>query len=134
VMLDIRTAAESPNSLVAFIDKLAGDWPHEIFDDHAPEPDSPPAPSDETIYGYYTPPESELVARAKGAIEKGMGKEAPLSRYEFATDGRHFVPHGLQMIGFAAGDEDQAHIADESIRIDLMLDSLRAHVQLLRDF
>ena len=90
--------------------------------------------SDQPIFGYYTPPESEVVQRARAAIGRGMGYEPALSSYQFATDGRHFVPYNLPIIGYAPSDEGEAHTAGESIAIAMMADSLRGHMQLLREF
>jgi succinyl-diaminopimelate desuccinylase len=133
VLLDFRTAAESANSLQAFIHELMGDWPHEIsvaWD----APGTPPPNSDAPIFGYDTPPESDEVGRAKAAIEAGMGRETTLINYQFATDGRHFVPYGLPIIGYSPAEEDQAHIAGESISIAKMGEALRGYAELLRSF
>ncbi|MFQ5401211.1 MAG: M20 family metallopeptidase [Anaerolineae bacterium] len=133
VLLDFRTASESVNSLQAFIHRLAADWSHEITNAWC----TPPQPfidSDETIYGYYTPPESEVVLRAGAAIGKGMGYAPALTSYHFATDGRHFVPYNIPIIGYSAAEEPLAHTIHDSISIAKMADSLRGHVQLLREF
>ncbi len=131
VLLDFRTASESFNSLQAFVHQLAGDWPHAISNTwtNQPLPDS-----DETIYGYYTPPESAVAQKTQAAIAKGTGREPALTSYQFATDGRHFVPYHIPVIGYSPAEEDQAHIAGESIAIAKMGESLRGYVQLLRDF
>lgn len=131
VLLDFRTASESTNSLQAFVHRLAGDWPHGIVNAWTNEPF--PA-SDEVVYGFYTPPESDVVQRARTAVTQGMGRESALSYYQFATDGRHFVPYDIPIIGFSPAEEEQAHIADESISIAKIAESLRGYVQLLRDF
>ncbi|VAW43182.1 hypothetical protein MNBD_CHLOROFLEXI01-1971 [hydrothermal vent metagenome] len=133
VCLDFRTASESQNSLQQFVRRLAGDLPIELEDGFC-RPPIPYPDSDETIFGFYTPPIDEKVQRAKAAISQGMGREAALSSYQFATDGRHFVPHGLTMLGYAAGEESQAHVVDEYIPIPKMMESLRGHVALLRDY
>lgn len=131
VLLDFRTAVESERSLQAFVHRVAGDLPHTI---------SPGwenlvlTGSDQPIFGYYTPPESDVVQRARAAIGRGMGYEPELSSYQFATDGRHFVPYNLPIIGYAPSDEGEAHTAGESIAIAMMADSLRGHMQLLREF
>lgn len=134
VCLDFRTASESHNSIAAFVRQLAGDQPVQLnyallgtYDDPYPE-------SDETIYGYYTPPESDVVQRAQAAIGNGVGHAPELSSYQFATDGRHFVPYNLPIIGYAPSEEEMAHVVDESISIAKMGESLRGHVQLLREF
>jgi acetylornithine deacetylase/succinyl-diaminopimelate desuccinylase-like protein len=131
VLLDFRTASESTDSLQAFVHRLAGAWPHSIRNAWTNE--SFPA-SDEIIYGYYTPPESEIVQRVRTAVTQGMGRIPALTSYQFATDGRHFVPYGIPIIGFSPSEEDQAHIAGESISIANMADGLRGYVQLLRQF
>lgn len=134
LLLDFRTASESHNSLQAFVQELAGDWPITISDAMCSTPNTPLADSDEIIYGYYTPPESEAVQRAQALIAAGMGRTPALGRYEFATDGRHFVAAGFPIIGYAPAEEEQAHVADESISIAKMGDSLRGHAALLRGF
>ncbi|MAT98690.1 MAG: hypothetical protein CL608_16225 [Anaerolineaceae bacterium] len=133
VCLDFRTASESHKSLQAFVRRVAGDQAV-VLEDGLCSPPTPYPDSDEIIYGYYTPPSDEKVQRAKALIEQGMGHEAELGSYQFATDGRHFVPYNLTMIGYAASEESQAHVVDEYISIPKMLESLRGHVALLKNY
>lgn len=131
VLLDFRTASESPRSLQAFVGRVAGDAPHTISSalDKIPVDDS-----EETITGFYTPPESDVVRRARETITQSVGREPALTRYDFATDGRHFVSYGMPIIGYSPGEEAQAHTAGESISIEMMAESLRGHMALLRRF
>jgi len=131
VLLDFRTSAESVNSLRAFVDRLAGDTAHSLSYDEGLKPLTG---SDELITGFYTPTDSPLVVRARAALARGMGREPALTRYRFATDGRHFAPYGLPVVGFAPGEEHMAHTAGESISLAEMAESLRGHVALLREF
>jgi putative selenium metabolism hydrolase len=133
VLLDVRTAGESKRSLLDFIDRLAGNHPYTVTDAWCSEP-TPVARDEETIYGYDTPADSEVVLRARAAIAAGMGWQPTLISYQFATDGRHFVPYGIPIIGYAPGEEDQAHTAGESIAIAQIEEALRGYVQLLLDF
>ena len=133
VMLDVRTAGESKQSLLAFVERLAGDQPYTVTDAWCSEP-TPLAADSEKIYGYDTAADSEVVLRAREAIGAGMGRQPELISYQFATDGRHFVPYGIAIIGYAPGDERQAHTAGESIAISQMEEALRGYVQLLLDF
>ena len=134
VLLDFRTASESIDSLRTFIQSLAVGMDVTIESAIKPLPqDTVPNPAD-TIYGYYTPPESAVAQQAKRLIEQGMGRETTFSSYQFATDGRHFVPYDMPLIGYAPSEESQAHVVDESISIDKMGESLRGHVALLRAF
>lgn len=129
VLLDIRTASENLNNLQTFIHKLAGDWPHTLTDAWT---GTAPQNSEDTIFGYYTPPEHEAVQRARDAINKGMGHEPKLIRYQFATDGRFFT--SLPVIGYSPAEEHLAHTIKESISIAKMAESLKGYVQLLREF
>lgn len=131
VLLDFRTASESPRSLKVFVKRVAREAPHAISSAFE---ETPVDDSEETITGFYTPPESEVVQRAREAIGRGMGREPALTRYEFATDGRHFVPYGMPIIGYSPGEEAQAHIAGESISIEMMAEGLRGHLALLSSF
>lgn len=135
VLLDFRTAVESSNSLQAFVHQLIGDWPHTLSDEmNDKNPDGQLPDSDQILYGFYTPPEDPKAIRAQALISQATGREVPFSRYQFATDGRHFVPYNLSMIGYAASEESQAHVVNESISIAKMEESLRGHVQLLHQF
>lgn len=133
VCLDFRTASESYQSLQAFVHHVAGEQPVELEDGLCSTP-TPYPDSDETIFGFYTPPTDQKVQRVKMLISQGMGREAALSSYQFATDGRFFVPYDLTIIGYAASEEHQAHVVDEYISIPKMAESLRGHVALLQNF
>lgn len=130
VLLDFRTASESMHSLETFIQHLAGTWPHTITPAWHPDTADP----EEVIYGFYTPPEHEVVQRARTLITQGTGQEPGLTSYNFATDGRLFVPYHIPVIGYSPAEEAQAHIAGESIEISKMAHSLRGHAALLQDF
>jgi succinyl-diaminopimelate desuccinylase len=134
VLLDFRTAAESPNSLKSFVQRLAGDRQPSFSHGWAREPNTSLPDSDEIIFGFYTPPESEVVQRVRALLGRGMGKQPELTSYQFATDGRHFVPYHIPMVGFAPGEERLAHTVAESISIEEMEQGLRGYVQLLREF
>ena len=133
VCLDFRTASESLSSLRAFVQRLVGDQTVLLEDAMCTPPITFPE-GNETIYGFYTPPTDEKVQRAQTLIGAGMGREAELSSYQFATDGRHFVPYNLTMIGYAASEESQAHVVDEYISIPKMMESLRGHVELIKNY
>ncbi len=138
VLLDIRTATESVDSLRAFIERLAEESDHlkggySLGGDNGWMPKSVSNSSD-IINGFYTPPDSPLVARARAALGRGMGRLPELTRYRFATDGRHIALHGIPVLGFAPGEEEMAHTAGESIALDQMVEALRAQVELLREF
>lgn len=133
VLLDFRTAGESNRSLLAFIAEVAGGHAHVVTDAWCPAP-TPPADSAEPIYGFDTPPDSEVVLRARAALGRGMGREPELVNYRFATDGRHFVPYGIPVLGFAPGEDREAHTAGESISLAQMDEALCGLIQLVREF
>lgn len=133
VLLDFRTAVESINNLQSFVHQLAGDWPHDISDAWC-APSTPYPDSDAPIFGFYTPPDDEKAVRVQAILQAAVAHDVPFTRYQFATDGRHFVPYNLTMIGYAASEENQAHVVDESISIAKMAESLRGHVALLQAF
>jgi acetylornithine deacetylase/succinyl-diaminopimelate desuccinylase-like protein len=130
VLLDCRTASESVTSIYDFYGSLAADLPFSIQDAWGCSP-----PHDDTpIYGYYTAPESEEAQKAKQAIAKGMRREPEFFSYQFATDGRLFVPYDIPIIGYAPGEEHLAHTVKESISIAQMEEALRGYVSLLSEY
>ncbi|MEM7336087.1 MAG: M20/M25/M40 family metallo-hydrolase [Chloroflexota bacterium] len=131
IVVDFRTASESINSLTEFIHEMAGET-NIIVEPigHVP----PESEWGKIIFGYYSPPESGFVQRSRQIIETGMGRETTFSSYSFGTDGRHFVADGLPIIGYGPSLESQAHVVDEYVNLDKMLESLKGHVALLREF
>jgi acetylornithine deacetylase/succinyl-diaminopimelate desuccinylase-like protein len=133
VLLDFRTASESKRSLLSFVERLAAGHMITITDAWCSEP-TPLERDEKTIFGYDTPVDSDVVRRARAAIGAGMGRQPELISYQFATDGRHFVAYMIPVVGYAPGEEDQAHTAGESIAIAQMEEALHGYVQLLLDF
>jgi putative selenium metabolism hydrolase len=134
VLLDFRSATESPNSLRRFVLRLAGEPTPDLFDAISAEPGAPLHQSDAPLAGFYTSPDHPAVGRARAAISRGMGWTPELTRYQFATDGRLFVDVGAPIIGYSPAEEELAHTVQESISIPMMADSLKGYVQLLLDF
>ncbi len=133
IYLDFRTAAESINSLAAFIHELAQDFPHELSDPL--DDDEGALPDSETIInGFDTDPADPAVQRALTLLTEGMGRTPQLTRYQFATDGRHIAHLGAPILGYAPGDEFAAHTAGESISLAQIDEALRGHIALLRAF
>lgn len=131
LFLDFRTATESPNSLKAFIQQLGNGLNMSI----GPGWEGVAIPdSHDPLFGFYTPPDSPLVKRVCHLLTQGTGVEPVLSSYQFATDGRLIIPHGIPVIGYAPGNEFAAHTANEAISIEEMRQSLRGYFQLLQHF
>jgi putative selenium metabolism hydrolase len=132
VCLDFRTSAESPNSLAAFIDSLASDLkPYTLTNPYGDSAEFDT--SDETITGFDTDPADPIAQRALALIAEGMGHQPEVISYNFATDGRLMIGLGAPILGYAPGDEKEAHTAGESIQIAQIGESLRGHVALLRN-
>lgn len=131
VYLDFRTSAESPDSLAVFIDKLAVDLlPYTLSRPYGESAEIDA--SGATITGFDTDPADPIAQRAIAAIADGMGHTPEIISYNFATDGRHMVGLGAPILGYAPGDEKEAHTAGESIQIAQIGAALRGHVALLR--
>ena len=131
IMLDCRTSMESVQSLAAFYRRVGDGLNFTLTEGYT---DTPLVESDEPLVGFYTPPDHEVVVKAKALLEAGVGHEIPLSNYRFATDGRHFVPYNLPMIGYGPGNEFVAHTVKENIAIAEIAESLRGYIHLLRTF
>jgi acetylornithine deacetylase/succinyl-diaminopimelate desuccinylase-like protein len=67
--------------------------------------------------GYVLPAEHHAVRVARRALEAIFGRPIDDGFWRFATDGGHFMAHGMATIGFAPGDETLAHTVDDSVSI-----------------
>lgn len=131
VYLDFRTAAATDDDLVAFIHRLAGDAPYNLSYPHA-ETEPPRGPA--VITGFDTPPDDPAARRAIALLAAGMERAPAIGHYRFATDGRHFTHLGAPILGYAPGDENQAHTAGERIALAAIEEALAGHLALLREW
>jgi putative selenium metabolism hydrolase len=61
--------------------------------------------------------EDPLLVAGRTALEEAFGREVPVRRWEFATDGGHLMAAGIPCIGFGPGDETLAHTNQERVPI-----------------
>ncbi|MGH2538085.1 MAG: M20 family metallopeptidase [Candidatus Promineifilaceae bacterium] len=132
VLLDFRSASESPASLCRFLRAAAGGHEPEIADAWGMGADI--LSSEEPLFGYFTPPEHPVVARTRNLLGGALGGRPELIHYRFATDGRHFAAKGINVVGFSPGEEALAHTVQESISLAMMRDALRATYTLARGY
>ncbi len=58
-----------------------------------------------------------LLLASRSALSEALGREVPVRRWEFATDGGHLMAAGIPCIGFGPGDEALAHTNQERVPI-----------------
>jgi succinyl-diaminopimelate desuccinylase len=71
-------------------------------------------------------PEGSL-ARAMLAANAYLGLSTELTGFSMASDGRHFAAAGCPTIIYGPGDPRLAHVPDESVGIDEVLEATRAY-------
>ena len=133
VNLDFRSAATTHTDLLNFIANLADGFNYKAewmfgFD---PIPLEPP---ERLVTGFDTLPDDPVTVQVVQLLADGMGREPSIGKYSFATDGRHMTELGAPIIGFAPGDEQEAHTANESIEVDSIVEGLRGYARVMAEF
>lgn len=67
--------------------------------------------------GYVLPADHRVVQVGRSALESVLGRRVEDGFWQFATDGGHFMAHGMATIGFAPGNEALAHTVEDSVAI-----------------
>lgn len=70
-----------------------------------------------------------LVA-AHHLLTEGVGHEVAVDTWGFATDGGHLVQAGIPCIGYGPGEPGLAHVADESIGVEGLLEATAGYLGL----
>jgi succinyl-diaminopimelate desuccinylase len=83
-------------------------------------------PSSELRPATMSDPDGAL-ARAMLAANRFLGLSPELTGFSMATDGRHFAAAGYPVIIYGPGDPRLAHVPDEWVGIDEVLDATRAY-------
>ena len=73
--------------------------------------------------GFITPQNHEHVQKFAAAFRAVTNREPQFGIWRFATDGRETARAGITTIGFGPGEEDQAHIVDESIGVEQLVEA-----------
>jgi acetylornithine deacetylase/succinyl-diaminopimelate desuccinylase-like protein len=71
-------------------------------------------------------PEGPL-AQAMLAANRHLGLSTAPTGFSMATDGRHFAAAGYRTIIYGPGDPKLAHVPDEWVGVDEVLDATRAY-------
>jgi succinyl-diaminopimelate desuccinylase len=67
------------------------------------------------------------VVRAMLAANRHLGLSADLTGFSMGTDGRHFAAVGIPTIIYGPGDPALAHIPDEWVGVDEVIDATKAY-------
>ncbi len=71
-------------------------------------------------------PDSPLV-KAMGEANRALGLNPDPTGYNMATDGRHFANAGIQTIIYGPGDPSLAHVPNEWVGVDEVMEATRAY-------
>ena len=82
------------------------------------------------LAGFCHPLDDPLLLAAHAALEEGLGRPVPIDVWTFCTDGGVLAAHGVHCLGFGPGDETTAHILDERLSIDELLEATVGYMAL----
>jgi acetylornithine deacetylase/succinyl-diaminopimelate desuccinylase-like protein len=81
---------------------------------------------------FILPADHPAVAQGLVVLGSSIGLREKSSVWKFATDGGHFAPEGLSVVGFGPGEEELAHTVDESIELDQLALAMQGNRDLAR--
>jgi len=83
--------------------------------------------------GYILAADHPAVSATKQILDRALGREVPVSVWQFATDGGHFAEAGQTCVGFGPGDDLLAHTIDEHVDIAALEKALDGNEALAKD-
>ena len=76
---------------------------------------------------FILPAEHPAVTQGLEVLATSIGLQQESSIWKFATDGGHFAPEGLSVVGFGPGEEELAHTVDESIELEQLEEAMQGN-------
>lgn len=67
---------------------------------------------------------------AQRAVREALGRPVEVGLWTFATDGGHLNAAGVPCVGFGPGEEAMAHVVDERVSIEQMVEATAAYMAL----
>lgn len=71
-----------------------------------------------------------LLAHAQRLLEETLGHPVPVEVWTFATDGPFLHAAGVPCLGFGPGEESMAHVRDERVSVEQLLEATAAYMAL----
>ncbi len=68
--------------------------------------------------------------RTQALLETALGRKFPASVWQFCTDGGHLAQAGIACLGFGPGNEHMAHVLDEHVAVDELVEAALAYAVL----
>lgn len=85
---------------------------------------------DHCIPSFATEEDNPYMLRARQLLSNTLARDVPVDIWRFATDGGHLAAEGIPCIGFGPGDEFMAHVIDERLALDQLLDATAGYMAL----
>lgn len=82
------------------------------------------------ISSFYLEADDPRVIAARQAIESAVGHSVPVGLWAFTTDGGHFAHEGIPCVGYGPGEETMAHVLDERIAIEQVVEATVGYMAL----
>jgi succinyl-diaminopimelate desuccinylase len=80
--------------------------------------------------GFFLAQDDPLLMRAHRALVDAFGHPVPIGIWTFTTDGGWLAPEGVPCIGFGPGEEHMAHVLDERVSIDQLVEATAGYMAL----
>jgi putative selenium metabolism hydrolase len=134
ILLDWRTTCETMNDGIGWIDRLIKEnginvraevprLTQRTWTGHE-EKDWPMRHD-----GFITPPSHDEVQKFAAAFRAVTAREPQFGIWRFATDGRETARAGITTIGFGPGEEAQAHVVDESVSAEQLVEATAVYAE-----
>lgn len=75
-------------------------------------------------------PDDPRLLRAQALLQAELGRAVDVSVWGFCTDGGHLAQAGISCLGFGPGSERMAHVLDERVALDELVEGALAYAVL----
>lgn len=85
---------------------------------------------DASFSAFDTAPDDARLVQAQTLLEQALGRPFPAGVWQFCTDGGHLAQAGITCLGFGPGSERMAHVLDERVAVDELVEAALAYAVL----
>jgi succinyl-diaminopimelate desuccinylase len=85
-------------------------------------------------YPFCTAADDAQLIEAHALLERALARPVSVGVWGFTTDGGHLAAAGVKCIGFGPGDEAMAHVADERLDLEQLVEATTAYMALAWGF